>query len=148
MEFLNIKKLREIAILPGRATEGSAGYDLYACLDSPVIIKKGETVMVHSGIAIEIPSCDYAAFVFARSGLASKHGITLANSVGVIDSDYRGEIIVPLINLGTKNFTLNPKERFAQMVFMPVCLPKLIKVNEFSQTKRGESGFGSTGMCK
>ncbi|MCL2013704.1 MAG: dUTP diphosphatase [Oscillospiraceae bacterium] len=143
---MKIKKLRSDAVTPARATIGSAGYDLYACLKEPVTIKPGAVETIRSGIAIEIESADFAAFIFARSGLASAHGITLANGVGVIDSDYRGEIVVPIINHGSEPFTLKPKDRFAQMVVMPVCLPELVETDSFNQTERGQGGFGSTGI--
>ena len=142
---VSIKRLRDNVSLPFYATEGSAGMDLKADLDESVVLKKGEIKLIPTGIAISIPSEDYGAFVFARSGLASKHGICLANSVGVIDSDYRGEIKCALINLGQEDFVIENGERIAQMVFMPVSQATLNEVDSLDETKRGAGGFGSTG---
>ncbi|MDO5124047.1 MAG: dUTP diphosphatase [Eubacteriales bacterium] len=142
---LKIKKLREGATLPYRATEGSAGMDLYACIDEEKTIAPGEILLIPTGIAIEIPSPDYVAYIFARSGLAIKHGVTLANSVGVVDSDYRGEVCVGLCNVGNTPYTIAPKERIAQMVISPVSLMPTVEVQELSDTERGKGGFGSTG---
>lgn len=142
---LKIKKLREDATLPYRATEGSAGMDLYACIDEEMTIAPGEILLIPTGIAIEIPTPDYVAYIFARSGLAIKHGVTLANSVGVVDSDYRGEVCVGLCNVGNKPYTIAPKERIAQMVISPVSLMPTVEVQELSDTERGKGGFGSTG---
>lgn len=142
---IDIKKLREGAIIPKRATPGSAGADLYACMDNPITLKKGEKAVIPTGIAIAIPDNNYAAFIFARSGLAIKHGIGLLNSVGVIDSDYRGEICVGVINQLEEEYTIAPGERIAQMVIMPVALPSFTECDELDPTQRGEGGFGSTG---
>lgn len=128
---------------PVRATAGAAGIDLRACIDEPVVIQPGKTVRIPSGIALSLPE-DYAAFVFARSGLGVKHGITLANSVGVIDSDYRGEILIGLINLSDLPYTVQQGDRVAQLVIMPVVLATLIK-GDIGDTARGSGGFGSTG---
>ena len=121
-EIFKVRRLRESAKLPFRATEGSAGMDLYACIDSPVTLGAGEKAVIPTGIAIELPSAELAAFVFARSGLAIKHGIGLLNGVGVIDSDYRGEICVGVINQLAEPYTIAPDERIAQLVIMPVSL--------------------------
>lgn len=130
--------------LPAYATEGSAGLDLRACIEEKITVKVGSRVLVPSGIAIELPK-DYVALVFARSGLAIKHGLALSNGVGVIDSDYRGEIAVGLINQGEADFEISPGERIAQLVVMPVVQPELELVDDLSDTARGAGGFGSTG---
>ncbi len=131
---------------PFYATKGSAGMDLSACLDEPVTIKKGEIKLVPTGIAISLPSNDYVGYVYARSGLASKKGICLANSVGVIDSDYRGEIKCALINLGAEDFTVSHGDRIAQLVISPVCVCDIKECEELDDTVRGSGGFGSTGV--
>lgn len=140
-----VKRLSDGVKMPFYATEGSAGLDLSAALEEAVVLKKGEIQLIPTGIAISIPSANYGAFVFARSGLASKHGVCLANSVGVIDSDYRGEIKCALINLGSEDFTVQPGERIAQLVFMPVAQASLSEVDSLDETERGTGGFGSTG---
>lgn len=145
MSILKIKKVRENAIIPKRATSGSAGMDLYACIDAPIEMNPGDRVMVPTGIAIALPDENQVALIFARSGLAVKKGINLSNSVGVIDSDYRGEIQVGLINQSRETYTLEAGERIAQLVVMPVCLPEVQEVAELDDTERGEGGFGSTG---
>ncbi|MCL2089508.1 MAG: dUTP diphosphatase [Oscillospiraceae bacterium] len=146
MNKLSYKLLRPGARAPERATPGSAGYDLYALLDRPVVIMPNKIAMIPTGIAIAIADKNTAAFIYARSGLASKYGITLANSVGVIDSDYRGEIMVPLINHGDTPFTINTGDRFAQMVISKVMLPEFCENQDtFDSTERGTGGFGSTG---
>ena len=142
---LNIMKTDPRAKLPTRATTGSAGFDLYALLDAPSVIAPGERVRVSTGIAIALPSNGYAAFVYARSGLATKQGIIPANCVGVIDNDYRGEILVTLTNIGTAPYEVAPFDRIAQMVIAPVVLPELCEVESLDQTTRGDGGHGSTG---
>ena len=142
---VKVKRLNDNAVLPKRATEGSAGADLYACINEPVTIAPGQLVKIPTGIAIELESNELAAFLFARSGLGVKHGITLSNSVGVVDSDYRGEICVGLCNVSDKPYTIQPNERIAQMVVMPVVLADFIQADELNETKRGEGGFGSSG---
>lgn len=142
---VKIMKKRQDAIIPKRATKGAAGMDLYAIIDEPVTIHPGKLIVIPTGIAIELPSNEHAAFIFARSGLGVKHGIALSNGVGVIDSDYRGEICVGLCNLSDQSYTIQPKDRVAQMVIMPVCQLPLVEVNELDSTQRGEGGFGSTG---
>ena len=142
---LQIQKTDPRAKLPLRATEGSAGYDLYALLEESVEVRPGERVRVGTGIAVALPSAELAAFVYARSGLATKHGIIPANCVGVIDSDYRGEILVTLTNIGNEPYTVAPFERIAQMIITPVCLPELLEVAGLDETVRGAGGFGSTG---
>ena len=143
--ILKIKKVREGAVIPKRATPGSAGMDLYAVLDSEKTLERGEILMVPTGIAIELPSPDYVAYIFARSGLAIKHGITLANCVGVVDSDYRGEVCVGLVNVSNTPYTITPGERIAQLVISPVSLMPTMEAESLSDTERGEGGFGSTG---
>lgn len=145
MEMLKIKKVNENAKVPHRATSGSAGLDLCACIDEPVTLEGGDTAVIPTGIAIALPSADYGAFVFPRSGIAVKHGIGLLNSVGVIDSDYRGEIMVGVINQVKEAYTIQPGERIAQMVIMPVSMMPVEEVTELDDTDRGAGGFGSTG---
>ena len=142
---VKVKRLNDSAVLPKRATEGSAGADLYACINEPLTIAPGELVKIPTGIAIELESNGLAAFLFARSGLGVKHGITLSNSVGVVDSDYRGEICVGLCNVSSEPYTIQPNERVAQMVIMPVACADFVEAEELSDTVRGEGGFGSTG---
>ncbi len=142
---LKVKKLHTGATLPTRATQGSAGYDLYACLDKSVTINPGQTVKIPTGIAIALPDSNYVALVYARSGLSVNFGIALANSVGVIDSDYRGEILVALVNNSQTAYTIEPQHRIAQMVITPVVLPDLEQVDDLEETVRGSGGFGSSG---
>lgn len=145
MQGLSIKRLREGAKLPARATPGSAGLDLYACLDAPLEIPGRGHAVLPTGIAIALPDVAYAAFVFARSGLAVKHGVSLLNAVGVIDSDYRGEILVGLTNQFDESYTVQPGERIAQLVILPVLLPEVQETDSLDETIRGDGGFGSTG---
>lgn len=145
METLKIRKVSENAVIPKRATGGSAGLDLCACIDKPITLNGGETALIPTGLAIELPSAQYGAFVFARSGLAIKHGIGLLNAVGVIDSDYRGEIKVGVINQISEAYTIEPGERVAQMVVMPVSMMPVEEVETLGETDRGAGGFGSTG---
>ena len=145
METLKIRKVSENAVMPKRTTGGSAGLDLCACIDAPLTLQGGETALVPTGLAIELPSADYGAFIFARSGLAIKHGIGLLNSVGVIDSDYRGEIKIGMINQIKEAYTIEPGERIAQMVIMPVSMMPVEEVDALGETDRGAGGFGSTG---
>lgn len=142
---LKIKKLRKDAKVPQRATNGSAGMDLYACIDQSITLAPGQLAVVPTGIAIELPDNKCAAFLYARSGLGVKHGICLSNGVGVIDSDYRGEICAGLCNVSDKPYTIEPFERVAQMVIAPVLTPDVVETDELSDTLRGEGGFGSTG---
>lgn len=142
---LNFCKISEKAIVPKRATEGSAGMDLCACIEEDIVLEPGKRVLVPSGIAVSLPEKDYAVFIFARSGLAVKHGISLSNGVGVIDSDYRGEIRVGICNFGEESYTIKPGERIAQMVVMKVENFNLCQVDKLDSTERGEGGFGSTG---
>ena len=145
MMNINVKKLNDKAVIPTRGSEYAAGYDLYACIDNSVIIKAGETVKIPSGLAFEIPK-GIAGFVFARSELATKQGLALANAVGVCDSDYRGDYTTALHNYSNQDRIIEPKERISQVVFMPYLNANLIESNELSDTKRGAGGFGSTGV--
>ncbi len=145
MERLYVKRVRENAVVPTRATTGSAGMDLYAAISEPVTVEPHKCVQIPSGIAIELPGENYGAFVFARSGLARKHGIAPVNAVGVIDSDYRGEIIIGLVNHFEESYTIEPGDRVAQLVILPVSTMPVFEALELSETERGEGGFGSTG---
>ena len=145
MEKLKIKKVRENAKIPQRATVGSAGLDLCAAITEPLTLAGGETAVIPTGIAAELPSADYGLFVFPRSGIAIKHGIGLLNSVGVIDSDYRGEIMVGVINQISESYTIQPGERIAQMVVIPVSTMPVCEVEALEETQRGAGKFGSTG---
>lgn len=145
MPILKIKKLNENARIPSRATEGSAGMDLYSAESENITINPHECKKIHTGIAIQLESPDYAAFVYARSGTAIKHGVAPANCVGLIDSDYRGEIICGLVNQFDVPYTVEPGERIAQLVIAPVIIPEVEIVGELDKTDRGAGGFGSTG---
>ena len=145
MNMVKIKRVRENAVIPKRATDGSAGADLCACIDQPLTINPGDLAKIPTGIAIALPSAELGAFLFARSGLGVKHGICLSNGVGVVDSDYRGEISVGLCNVGSEPYTVEPGERIAQMVIMPVSLLPLCEADSLDETERGAGGFGSTG---
>lgn len=131
--------------LPAYATTGSAGLDLRACLDAPLVLKPGETQLVPTGLAIHIADPGYAALILPRSGLGHKHGIVLGNLVGLIDSDYQGQLMVSTWNRGQGEFTLNPMERLAQLVIVPVLQVGFEVVEEFGDSERGAGGFGSTG---
>ncbi len=141
---LKIKKVRENAKIPTRGTDGAAGFDLYACIDEPMTLNKGDTALIPTGIAIAVPN-KYAAFIHSRSGLSIKKGICLLNSVGVVDSDYRGEVCVGVIKATDGPYTIEPFERIAQMVIKPVEIPTLVETTELDETDRGAGGFGSTG---
>jgi dUTP pyrophosphatase len=131
--------------LPEYATAGAAGLDLRACLDSPLQLEPGTTHLVRTGIAIHIADPGYAALILPRSGLGHKHGIVLGNLVGLIDSDYQGELMVSTWNRGSTPFTLNPLERLAQLVIVPVMQAHFNIVEDFNTSERGAGGFGSTG---
>lgn len=131
--------------VPFYATSGSAGMDLKACLSEDVTLKPLERALIPTGISILLPGPEYGAFLFARSGLASKHGIALANSVGVIDSDYTGEIKVALVNLSNEEYTVTNGERIAQMVILEVVKADFKVTDKLDDTQRGAGGFGSTG---
>ena len=131
--------------LPKTATAGSAGVDLKALLDSPLTVNPGETTLVHTGLAVHIADPGYAALILPRSGLGHKHGIVLGNLVGLIDSDYQGELMISTWNRGQAPFTLEPFERLAQLMIVPVMQADFRVVDEFDESERGEGGFGSTG---
>ncbi len=130
---------------PFYASTGAAAMDLHACIDQAVTIPAGKRAVIPTGIAIALPSADYVALVFARSGLGIKHGIAPANCVGVIDSDYRGEIMVGLQNSGDTDYTIQPADRIAQLMITPVIQATVEMVDELDDTARGAGGFGSTG---
>ena len=130
---------------PFYASAGAAAMDLHACMDEAVTIPAGERRMIPTGIAIALPSADYVALVFARSGLGIKQGVCLSNGVGVIDSDYRGEIGVGLVNLGGEAYTIQPADRIAQLMVTPVVQPTVVPADTLDETDRGTGGFGSTG---
>ncbi len=131
--------------LPRYATPGAAGLDLRACLDAPLTIRPGETRLVPTGLAMHLADPGYAALILPRSGLGHKHGIVLGNLVGLIDSDYQGEILVSVWNRGADSFTIQPMERIAQMVIVPVVQARFRLVQAFQESQRGSGGFGSTG---
>jgi dUTP pyrophosphatase len=131
--------------LPAYATPGSAGLDLRACIDAPMVIAPGETTLVPTGLAIHLADPGYAAMILPRSGLGHKHGVVLGNLVGLIDSDYQGQLMISTWNRGDTAFTLNPFERLAQMVIVPVVQATFNIVDEFETSERGAGGFGSTG---
>lgn len=141
---VKIKKLNEYAVAPKYASISAAGADLYAAVESSVTIKSGETFLVPTGICMEIPE-GYAGLIFARSGLATKKGLAPANKVGVIDSDYRGEVMVALFNHSKEDFILERGERIAQLVITPYLTADFVQTDSLSDTERGEGGFGSTG---
>ena len=131
--------------LPAYATSGSAGLDLRACIDTPLTLEPGSTHLIRTGLAIHIADPAYAAMILPRSGLGHKHGIVLGNLVGLIDSDYQGELMVSTWNRGSASFVLNPMERLAQLVIVPVLQVGFRVVDSFEDSERGEGGFGSTG---
>ena len=141
---VKIKYLSANAVCPEYSTDGSLGMDLSAALDKPLTIKAGERALIPLGFAIQIPE-GWGAFVFPRSGLSFKKGITMANCVGVIDTDYTGEVKVSAINLSDKDYTINPGDRVAQLVFLPVEKARFIQAESLDDTERGAGGFGSTG---
>ena len=144
MEPIRVKKLRENAVIPTYGSAQAAGADLYACLEEDAFIAPGQTVMIPTGLSMEIP-LGYAGFIYARSSMGSKRGLAPANKVGVIDSDYRGEFMVALHNHGKEEQAVCHGERIAQLVIAPVVTPGFTEVSELSDTKRGTGGFGSTG---
>lgn len=144
MEAIRVKKLRPGATLPAYGSLGAAGADLTACLDTPVTIAPGQTAFIPTGIALELPA-NCAGLIYARSGMACKQGLAPANKVGVIDSDYRGEILVALHNHGCQSRVIKPGQRIAQLLITPVLTPAYEEVPELSDTLRDAGGFGSTG---
>jgi len=147
MKKLEVKILDERirSMLPRYATAGAAGLDLRACVEAPLTLQPGDSQLVRSGIAIHVADPGYAAVVLPRSGLGSKHGIVLGNLVGLIDSDYQGEVLVSVWNRGHASFTLQPLDRIAQLLVVPVMQVELEVVEEFAESSRGAGGFGSTG---
>jgi len=144
MSSIAVKKLRENAILPTYGSPEAAGADLYACLDAPVTIEAGKTVFIPTGLAMEVPK-GCAGLIYARSSLGAKRGLAPANKVGVIDSDYRGEVSVALHNHGSQPQEINPGDRIAQLLITPVLTPPYREAEELTDTHRGTGGFGSTG---
>ncbi len=132
--------------LPERSTDGAAGLDLRACIDDALVLRPADCELIPTGIAIDIRDPSVAAVLLPRSGLGHKHGIVLGNLVGLIDSDYQGQVFVSCWNRGGSEFTIEPGDRIAQMVFVPVVRPNLVKVDEFKPTARAAGGFGHTGV--
>lgn len=143
---ITFKKIDEKAIIPSRATSGSAGLDISACLYNPVIIKSGEIKLIPTGLTAEPDENDVALLIYPRSGLATKFGVTLANCVGVVDSDYRGAWFIPLINNGKEPFTVENGMRIAQLIPTRILIPEIEVSNSLSETDRGTNGFGSSGI--
>lgn len=143
---LKILDERVRAQLPHYATHGSAGLDLRACLDAAVILQPGQTQLIPTGLAIHLADSGYAAMILPRSGLGHKHGVVLGNLVGLIDSDYQGQLMVSMWNRSQEAFTIQPFERIAQMVIVPVVQAQFNLVDDFDTSHRGEGGFGSTGQ--
>lgn len=141
---MKIKKVRENAVIPKYATNYAAGADLYACIEEEVVLKPGETKLIPTGLAMEIPE-GYGGFIYARSGLASKRGLAPANKVGVVDSDYRGEVMVALYNQSSEEQIIGVKERIAQLIVAPYLKVDFEEVDELEETSRGANAFGSTG---
>lgn len=144
MKSLQVKLLRAGAVLPARATVHSAGYDLSACLEEPVLLKKGRRVTLPTGVAVALEE-GTVGLVFGRSSLGVKQGIAPSNAVGVIDADYRGELHVSLTNHTGEDYTIHPGDRVAQLVIVPILTPEVQTVEELPETARGDGGFGSTG---
>ena len=147
MHKLDVRVLdkRLLDQLPHYATKGSAGLDLRACVDTPITLKPGETTLIPSGIAIHLDNPQYAAMILPRSGLGHKHGIVLGNLIGLIDSDYQGQIFISTWNRGQAEFTIQPMERIAQLIVVPVLQVEFNVVSDFVASNRGEGSFGSTG---
>jgi dUTP pyrophosphatase len=147
MTVIDVKVLdaRMAEHLPAYATPGSAGLDLRACIDAPMVLEPGQSALIPTGLSIHIGDPGLAAMLLPRSGLGHKHGIVLGNLVGLIDSDYQGPLMVSCWNRGTATFTVQPMERIAQMVIVPVVQATFRRVDEFDASHRGEGGFGSTG---
>lgn len=143
---ITFKKIDEKAIIPSRATSGSAGLDISACLDNPVIIKSGEIKLIPTGLTAEPDENNVALLIYPRSGLATKFGVTLANCVGVVDSDYRGAWFIPLINNSKVPFTVEHGMRIAQLIPTRILIPEIEVSDSLSETSRGTNGFGSSGI--
>ena len=133
--------------LPAYATPGSAGMDLRACIDAPIVLGPGQTELVPTGVAIHIADPELAALILPRSGLGHRHGIVLGNLVGLIDSDYQGQLMVSCWNRGNASFELKPLERLAQLVLVPVVKASFVEVKDFHESQRGSDGFGSSGLA-
>ena len=144
-QTVKYQKLDPRAQAPEYATAGAAAADLHALLDAPMTVAPMQRVLVPTGLAIELPGAQTVALVYARSGLSIKHGLCMANGVGVVDSDYRGELKVPMVNLGREAYTIQPGERVAQLCIAPVYTAAFVPAEELGDTQRGEGGFGSTG---
>lgn len=142
--MINVKKLRDDAIIPTQGSKYAAGYDLYAAIDAPITIKSEETVKIGTGLAFELPEGFFVG-IFARSGLATKQGLRPANCVGVVDCDYRGEVIVAIHNDSNRNAIIAPGDRIAQMILLPYQSMEFTEVNDLNETDRGDGGFGSSG---
>lgn len=142
---LQVKVLRPGAIVPSYQSEQAAGLDLHACLEAAIVLNPGDIAMIPCGFAMAVP-VGYEAQIRPRSGLASRFGLSMPNAPGTIDADYRGEVMVPLINLGREPFTVEPSMRFAQMVIAPVAHARVEEVETLEETERGTGGFGSTGI--
>ncbi|MBR2284326.1 MAG: dUTP diphosphatase [Ruminococcus sp.] len=143
---IKFRRLSPKAVIPVRKTSFSAGMDLCACIDEPVTLEPGDICTIPTGLAAEPDENDAALLIYPRSGLSSRYGISLANCVGVVDSDYRGEIKIPLINNGREPFVIKNEMRIAQLVLTKVIFPEIEEVSELSDTERGSGGFGSTGI--
>ena len=144
MSSIRVKKVRANALLPAYGSAAAAGADLYACLEEPVVIEAGKTVFIPTGLSMEIPA-GFAGLIYARSSMGTKRGLAPANKVGVIDSDYRGEVMVALHNHGQQAQTVASGERIAQLLVTPVLQPAFEEAEELSDTVRGKGGFGSNG---
>ena len=141
---MRIKKLRANAVIPTYGSADAAGADLYACLEAAVTIEPGKTVFIPTGLSMEVPK-GYAGLIYARSSMGTKRGLAPANKVGVVDSDYRGEVMVALHNHGSESQTVESGERIAQLLITPVLAPAFVECDDLSDTLRGQGGFGSTG---
>ena len=145
MMKIYVKKLKENARLPEYKTRSSAAADLCACLDAPLTVYPMQRAKIPTGIAIEYEDQNVAALICARSGLSAKHGISLTNGVGLIDPDYRGELLVSVVNLSELPYTFTDGERIAQLLLVPIVRGEFLEADELTETERGEGGFGSTG---
>ncbi len=143
---ITFKKLDPKAVIPSRATPGSAGMDVCACLDGPVTLAPGEIKMIPTGLVAACDETDVALLIYPRSGLSAKHGISLANCVGVVDSDYRGAWYIPLINNGSSDFTVGNGMRIAQLIPTRILMPEIEVSDDLPETERGSGGFGSSGV--
>lgn len=148
MDIIKVKLLRKMTfdVIPKYGTDGAAAADLVAAIDGPISIAPGGSMYIPSGIAIEINNNQYAAMVLSRSGLGTKHGIVVKQGIGLIDPDYRGEIMVCLQNISTIPYTVNPGDRIAQLLITPIARPQFVATDELNSTCRGHKGFGSTGV--